>query len=424
MGTPANNGSRLDAGVQATYKHSDDLKVYGFGQATLWASPGFKRNDRAGVGGEFRLTEQIGINGEVSYGTTGIGALAALTFDPNADEHNYIGYRLNPFDEVTPFYGLSAAEQSGIVFGTRRRYNDVLTAHVESNMGLFSDDNAITTTYGLTLTPDAFWTISGGLESGQIDDPHNSDFNRNAVSLGVGYNEDEQLEAHVRGEVRLEELTDDTRDRQSYLLDAGLEMQTSQDWRLLADVEGVVSNSDQAAILDGDFVEVRLGYAFRPVEDDRLNALFRYVFLYDLPGPHQVNADGNLLGPKQRSHVLSADVSYDLNEMLTVGAKYGFRIGEVSVTRASDQFVSSSAHLGIVRADVKVLDNWGMLFEGRALYSPESFTVDLGALAAVSYDFGNNLRLGVGYNFGQFSDDLTDLVYDDHGVFLNLLSKF
>jgi hypothetical protein len=110
--------------------------------------------------------------------------------------------------------------------------------------------------------------------------------------------------------------------------------------------------------------------------------------------------------------------------MLTVGAKYGFRIGEVSVARDSNVFVSSSAHLGIVRADVKVLDNWGMLFEGRALYSPEQFTVDLGALAAVSYDFGNNLRLGVGYNFGRFSDELTDLTYDDHGVFVNVLSKF
>lgn len=424
MGTPANNGERIDAGVQVTYQPNDDLKVYGFGQATLWNTPGFKRNDRAGIGGEFRLTEKIGVNGEVSYGTTGLGALAAVTFDPNADEHNYIGYRLNPFDEVTPFYGLSSSERSGIVFGTRRRYDDVMTAFVESNMGLFSEQQAITTTYGVSLTPDALWTITGDVESGQIEDPNASDFGRNAVSLGVAYAKDQELAGHVRGEIRLEDSSDNTRDRQTYVLDAGLEMETSEDWRFLADVEGVVSNSDQAAILDGDFVEVRLGYAFRPVEDDRLNALFRYTYLYDLPGPDQVNADGNAFGPKQRSHVLSADVSYDVNEHLTVGAKYGFRIGEVSMSRESDDFVSSSAHLGVVRADVKVLDNWGMLFEGRALYTPESFTLDLGALAAISYDFGNNLRLGVGYNFGQFSDDLTDMTYDEHGVFLNVLSKF
>jgi hypothetical protein len=423
-GSDADNGGRVDAGVQVTYRHSDDLELYGFGQTTLWNTPGFRRNDRIGAGGEFQLTEQIGLDGEVSYGTTGIGALAALTFDPTADEHNYVGYRLNPHDEVTPFYSLASTEQSGFVVGTRRRYDDLLTAHAESNLGLFGTQQALTTTYGVTLTPNALWTITGGLESGQIDDPHASDFDRNALSLGVAYKEKEKLAGHVRGEARLEDSADGTRDRQTYLLDAGVEVQTSEDWRLLADLEGVVSNSDQAAILDGDFIEVRLGYAFRPVENDRLNALFRYTYLHDLPGPDQVNADGNVLGPKQRSHVLSADVSYDVNEYLTVGAKYGFRIGEVSVDRVSDQFVSNSAHLGIVRADIKVLDNWGMLFEGRALYSPEAFVVDLGALAAISYDFGDNLRLGVGYNFGSFSDDLTDLTYDDHGVFLNVLTKF
>ena len=58
------------------------------------------------------------------------------------------------------------------------------------------------------------------------------------------------------------------------------------------------------------------------------------------------------------------------------------------------------------------------------MYSSTAETLDLGALAAVSYDFGNNLRLAAGYNFGRFSDDLTDVTYDDQGVFLNLLSKF
>ncbi|HEV7277412.1 MAG TPA: TonB-dependent receptor [Devosiaceae bacterium] len=423
-GDASDNGVRVDAGVQLTYRHSDDTKFYTFGQATLWKTPGFLRNDRAGVGAELRVSEQVGVNGEVSYGTTGLGGLAAITFDPNADEHNYIGYRLNSDEEASPFYSVASTERSGLVVGTRRRYDDLMTAHAENNLGLFGDEQALTSTYGLTLTPDTLWTISGGLESGRIVDPHASDFDRNALSLGVAYTDDEAISGHVRGETRLEDSSDDTRDRQTYLFDAGLEMQTSDDWRLLADIDAVVSNSDQSAVLDGDFVEVRLGYAFRPVAHDRLNALLRYTYLYDLPGPDQVNGDGNLLGPKQRSHVLSGDFSYDLNDYLTVGAKYGFRIGEVSVNRASDEFVSNSAHLGIVRADIEVLENWGMLLEGRALYAPETTTVDLGALAVISYDFGNNLRLGAGYNFGSFSDDLTDLTHDDHGVFLNVLSKF
>ena len=43
-----------------------------------------------------------------------------------------------------------------------------------------------------------------------------------------------------------------------------------------------------------------------------------------------------------------------------------------------------------------------------------------GALAAVSRYLGDHLKIGLGYNFTDFSDDLTDLSYDHSGAFLNL----
>ena len=45
-------------------------------------------------------------------------------------------------------------------------------------------------------------------------------------------------------------------------------------------------------------------------------------------------------------------------------------------------------------------------------------------LGAVYRHFGNNVQVGVGYNFGNVSDDLTDLVQDDKGAFVNLIAKF
>ena len=33
---------------------------------------------------------------------------------------------------------------------------------------------------------------------------------------------------------------------------------------------------------------------------------------------------------------------------------------------------------------------------------------------------GDHLKLGLGYNFTDFSDDLTDLNFDHQGVFLNI----
>jgi hypothetical protein len=44
----------------------------------------------------------------------------------------------------------------------------------------------------------------------------------------------------------------------------------------------------------------------------------------------------------------------------------------------------------------------------------------VGALATISRYLGDHLKIGLGYNFTDFSDDLTDLNFDHQGVFLNL----
>jgi hypothetical protein len=41
-------------------------------------------------------------------------------------------------------------------------------------------------------------------------------------------------------------------------------------------------------------------------------------------------------------------------------------------------------------------------------------------LLTVSRYVGEHVKVGLGYNFADFSDDLTDLNYDHKGFFLNL----
>jgi hypothetical protein len=42
-----------------------------------------------------------------------------------------------------------------------------------------------------------------------------------------------------------------------------------------------------------------------------------------------------------------------------------------------------------------------------------------GALIVVSRYIGRHIKVGIGYNFTDFSDDLTDLDFDHKGAFLN-----
>lgn len=48
----------------------------------------------------------------------------------------------------------------------------------------------------------------------------------------------------------------------------------------------------------------------------------------------------------------------------------------------------------------------------------------LGALFAVYRHLGPNVKVGAGYNFTDYSDDLADLSHRIHGFFFNVVGKF
>lgn len=416
-------GSRTDVGMRLTYQPDDDHKAYVFGQTTVDRSGNRRRNDRGGLGGEINLTEKTSLAAEASYGSLGWGGLASINYRPTADDHYYLGYRLDPdreFDSVLP--SLYGNDLGAIVSGARHRFSESVSAFTEGNYDMFGQRRSLTQTYGVEYTPDARWTLAAAMEQGRIRDRIDSDFDRTALSLSAGYKGENGVSAHGRGEVRLEDSDDDSRDRTTWAGSAGATVEMSDNWRMIASADALFSDAT-STILDGRYFEGSLGYTYRPVDNDRFNALFKYTFLYDLPGPDQVTVNGTTLGPQQITHILSADASYDINRYVTLGAKYGFRIGETR-SRAGGSWDDSSAHLGVVRADLHVVHNWDALLEGRVLWSPTDETADWGALAAIYRHMGDNFKVGVGYNFGRFSDDLRDQTFDDRGVFLNVLGKF
>ena len=419
------NGTRTDIGARLTYQVSENASIFAFGQTTAHLKGDRLRNDRIGVGAEAKLTDKLSVTGSISTGTTGLGGEALVTYESSPENKTYAGYKLDPDrDEVsTGGQSVTGRDDGVFVAGSHRKLNDWLSAFAESNADFFGRKRSLTHVYGITFNPDEVWSASLGMELGTILDAQNGDFDRKGFSAKAGYLTD-GFSASAALEARFEDSADNKRDRNTYLMRAQTSWKTNENWRLSAHVDALISRSDQATVLDGDYVEASLGYAYRPVSNDRLNVLLKYAFLYDLPGPQQVNVNNQILGPAQRSHVFSADVSYDIGEHLTVGAKYGFRIGDVSTTRLADDFVGSTAHLGIIRADINFIKSWDAVLEARVLYAPEARQTDFGALAAIYRHVGNNAKIGIGYNFGRFSDDLTDLTHDDQGVFLNVIGKF
>ena len=185
------------------------------------------------------------------------------------------------------------------------------------------------------------------------------------------------------------------------------------------------SDSSLGNFFDGDFSEAVLGYAYRPVKHDRLNALLKFTYFYNFPTAGQISSSG--ASPSefiQKSYIAALDLSYDVLANLSVGGKYAYRLGEVSLDRNDLEFFDNSAHLVVLRADLRFLENWEALVEGRALILPDLDEHKIGALLGLHRYFGKHFKAGVGYNFTDFSDDLTDLSYDHHGWFFNMTGAF
>lgn len=422
IGDAAKTGERTTLGLNLSYALHDNLTVYGFGEAAISRSGGLADDNRIGLGVDAQVTEKLGIGAEISGGDQGLGGSLRLRYAATADNEVYLGYTLDP-TRTGAGYTLVGEDRGVIVFGGKYRHSETLSTYMENTWDLFGERRNLTRAFGVNYTPSARWTYSGSVELGDVRDSINGDFERRAFSAGVAYTNEDEESARLRVEYRTEDGAGIAQDRDTWALSAGYENRASNDWRFLANVDALYSDAAESDFRNGEYLEASLGYAYRPVDNERLNMLFRYTYLHDLPGVDQVTVSGSANGPQQRSHILSLDANYDLSPRLTFGGKYGYRNSELT-DRTTGVSTASTAHLGILRLDWHVVHKWDLLAEGRMLYTEQTNTSETGALFGLYRHINNNVKLGLGYEWGQVSDDIADINYTNRGVFVNLIAKF
>jgi len=94
-------------------------------------------------------------------------------------------------------------------------------------------------------------------------------------------------------------------------------------------------------------------------------------------------------------------------------------MGEVSLDRVDPDYFDNDAHLYVLRTDWRFIADWEASMELRLLDLPSLSDSRSGALVGVYRYVGDRMKVGVGYNFTDYSDDLTDLSFDHHGFFIN-----
>jgi hypothetical protein len=277
---------------------------------------------------------------------------------------------------------------------------------------------------GIQLVPRERWNLGANAEVGTLRDSlTGAETDRKATGVRLGYGaEAMQVSSAVEYRRDVAEQLDLTHtERRAWLFRNNLKFSLTPDWRVIGKLHHSVSDSSLGEFYDGGYTEAVVGYAYRPVRHDRLSGLAKYTYFYNVPTTDQVALQDTAAEFLQKSHIAALDLTYDLSTAWSIGGKYAYRLGQVSLDREQPEFFDSTAQLAILRADWRFRKGWESVTEARMLTLPDVSQRRGGALAAIYRYLGKNVKVGAGYNFTDFSDDLTDMSYKHQGPFVNLI---
>jgi gamma-glutamylcysteine synthetase len=98
------------------------------------------------------------------------------------------------------------------------------------------------------------------------------------------------------------------------LLRNDLSYAVDPNWTALARFNLAKADNDSSSIRAAEFTDALVGLAFRPVNDERLNALVRFNYFEDLGPAGQITGSGQTQSPKQISKVASIDLNFDVSK--------------------------------------------------------------------------------------------------------------
>ena len=415
-------GERTDAVAQLAYDSLRSWRAYTFAQDTVSRSGNRDDNGRVGVGGSYRFTNKLSVEAEASEGDLGPGGKLGTTYQYSDRTTMYLNYSL---ENERADSGL-LLRQGNLISGVKSRWSDSTSVYEEERYQDTDQTSGLTHATGVTYKPDSHWNLGANTEVGTlVDSQTDAQTKRKAGGVNLGYTfntlklssgvefRDDQIEATNATQSTLK----------TWLFRNNFKFQLTPDWRLVGRLDHSMSDNSQGEFYNGGYTEAVIGYGYRPVRNDRLDVLAKYTYFYNLPTANQLTPQETAAQFIQKSHIVSVDVTYDLTQQWSIGGKYAYRLGEASLDRTNPQFFNNTAALYIARVDWRLRQKWEGLVEARMLRMPDLNETRSGALVALYRIFSKYVKAGVGYNFTNFSEDLTNLSYKQHGIFMNVVGS-
>ncbi|MFK4785496.1 hypothetical protein [Fusobacterium sp. MFO224] len=403
------NENKTELGVQGNYR----FNKFTTGYLGLQKSIDSSENDlMIHLGGDTKVLKNLNIKGEYSIGQDEEGALLGLNYLVTDDYETYLNFKRETDDSIN---------DNDITFGQKVLLGEKYEIYQENqfNKGRDSEEE-ISQVYGLNINLTKNIRYGIGYEQGDVKDEDETK-KRKAVSLSLSYNNYDNFKYSNRLELIKDE--SEKTDTEEWLTVNDFKYKLNEEWTAIGKLDFSITENKKTGDYDKKFMEFGIGGAYRPIYNDRLNILWKYSYIYDLNGFDE-DAGYEFGDLDERSNIYSIDAVYSFTKKLDAGIKVAYKKSEMKAANDEDEWYDAETSLYAINASYNFYGDYRVSGEYHWLVSDNGSEVKEGVILGLDYDVDENLRVGLGYNFTKFSDDLR---YDDYraeGVFINIVGKF
>lgn len=409
------------AAVRYSWFATPDLELYGIGQLTVDDdNKRYEKNNMVTAGVRYFYGDNSSVNLEGATGTRGNSVQAGIEHKLNPDHTVYANYTFA--NQKTDYDSLFNDRQTGLTVGQRWRLTDRLNIFNEvQSLKSSSNEKGLGNTIGFDYLLDDGWSTNITYQQSRIKRQNDPDISektrRNAVSASITKT-DEIIEYSSKLEYRKDTGFDKRRqwlttNRVAYKFDDSLRFQGKFNYSKSYDY-----TTDEK---DAKFIDSGIGFAYRPWDNNQWALFGRYNYYYDESSNWQTAGSG--FKYDQKSHIFSVEGVYKHDAKWEYGGKVAYRKSETKYEYLNNTWFDSSALFAAAQVRYDLVNKWHVLGEYRMLKVKDGGTKS-GVLLGIDYDVTENFRVGFGYNFTDFSDDMTQQDYRYKGFYLNFVGYY
>lgn len=405
-------GKSIDLGVTLNYQFTQDTSGYIGAQKALDSDKIDANDVMANIGGSTKLFDKLTLTADYSAGNEESAGTLQASYAISDSYETYVN-----LEQERMYDGTS----NDISFGQKVLIGDKYEIFQENQLNKDSDSGKeLTQVYGINVNLTKDLRVGVGYEQGDLDE-EDGKTKRNSISTNLYYDDRKKWKYNNRLEMIRDKGNEDY--TIEWLTVNDIKYKYNEEWTAVGKLDFSITEDKINGGYDSKFMELGIGGAYRPIWNDRLNMLWKYTYIYDLNGVDE-ESDYSFGDLDERSNIFSVDAVYSLTKKLDVGGKWAYKKAEMKAANDESEWYDAQTTLYAVSLSYNFYEKWRISGEYHWLISNDDNEKKEGMMMGVDYDIHENLRVGVGYNFTDFSDDLRYDDYKARGIYINIVGIF